>query len=84
MPRLSTPPKPMPTNTKQDPLDLDEKVFLKHKCTRFESVVVKVQTQVTMMMGYRLNVMTQAPHMENQANLPQCIPYEELLGTPGW
>ena len=34
---------PMPTNTNQDPLDLNEKVFLKNKCTipGFESTVVR-------------------------------------------
>ena len=59
---------PMPTNTNQDPLDLNEKVFLKNKCTipGFESTVVRAKT---MMMGYRLNVITQAPYAEDRANL---------------
>ena len=63
---------PMPTNTNQNPLDLNEKVLLKNKCTipRFESVVVWGGTHRTMMMGYRLNVMTQAPYIEDRANLP--------------
>ena len=54
------PAKPMPTNTNQNPLDLDEKVFLKGKCTipGFEFVVVQGQTHWTMMMGYQLNIMT--------------------------
>ena len=62
----------MPTNTNQNPLDLDEKVLLKNKCTipRFESVVVRDRTHRTMMMGYRLNVMTRAPYLEDRANLP--------------
>ena len=62
----------MPTNTNQNPLDLNEKVFLKNKCTipGFESVVIRVRTHRTMMMGYHLNVMTQAPYVEDQANLP--------------
>ena len=61
----------MPTNTSQNPLDLNEKVFLKGKCTvlRFESVVVRARTHRTMMMGYWLNVMTQAPYVEDRANL---------------
>ena len=44
---------PMPTNTNQDPLDLNEKVFLKNKCTipGFESTVVRARTHRTMMMG---------------------------------
>ena len=70
--RAMNPAKPMPTNTNQNPLDLDEKVFLKGKCTipGFESVVVWAQTHRTMMMGYWLNVMTQAPYVEDKANLP--------------
>ena len=37
---------PMPTNTNQNPLDLNEKVFLKNKCTipGFESIVVWART----------------------------------------
>ena len=37
---------PMPTNTNQNPLDLNKKVLLKNKCTipRFESIVVRGQT----------------------------------------
>ena len=70
--RSMNPAEPMPTNTNQNPLDLDEKVLLKNKCTipRFESVVVQGWTHQTMMMGYRLNVMTQAPYLEDRANLP--------------
>ena len=65
------PTEPMPTNTNQDPLSLDEKVLLKTKWTipGFESIVVRGRTHRTMMMGYRLNVMTQAPYLEDQANL---------------
>ena len=63
---------PMPTNTNQDPLDLNEKVFLKNKCNipGFESTVVWARTHRTMMMGYCLNVITQAPYIEDQVNLP--------------
>ena len=66
------PTEPMPTNTNQDPLSLDEKVLLKTKCTipGFESIVVRGRTHQTMMMGYRLNVITQAPYSEDRANLP--------------
>ena len=35
-----------------------------------ESIVVRGQTHRTMMMGYRPNVMTQAPYLEDRANLP--------------
>ena len=70
--RSMNPAEPMPTNTNQNPLDLNEKVFLKNKCTipGFESIVVRARTYQTMMMGYHLNVMTQAPYVENWANLP--------------
>ena len=65
------PTEPMPTNTNQDPLSLDEKVLLKNKCMipGFESIVVHGWTHQTMMMGYRLNVMTQSPYPEDRANL---------------
>ena len=70
--RSMNPTEPMPTNTNQDPLSLNEKVLLKTKCTipGFESIVVHGRTHRTMMMGYRLNVMTQVPYLEDQANLP--------------
>ena len=70
--RSMNPAGPMPTNTNQNPLDLNEKVFLKNKCTipGFESVVIRARTNHTMMMGYHLNVMTQAPYVEDQAKLP--------------
>ena len=51
--RSINPAEPMPTNTNQNPLDLDEKVLLKNKCTipGFESIVVQGRTHWTMMMG---------------------------------
>ena len=70
--RSMNPAEPIPTNTNQNPLDLNKKVLLKNKCTipKFESVAVWGRTHQTMMMGYRLNVMTQAPYLEDRANLP--------------
>ena len=61
-----------PTNTAEDPLDLDEKVLLTDKCTipGFQSVITHGRTQRTMMMGNQLNVMTQAPYPEDKADLP--------------
>ena len=61
-----------PTNTVEDPLDLDEKVLLTDKCTipGFQSVMAHGRTQRTMMMGNRLNVMTQVPYPEDKADLP--------------
>ena len=69
--RSMNPAEPMPTNTNQNPLDLDEKVLLKNKCTipGFESVMVRGRTHRTMMMEYRLNVMMQVPYLEDRANL---------------
>ena len=87
--RSMNPAGPMPTNTNQNPLDLNEKVFLKNKCTvpGFESVVVWVRTHHMMMMGYCLNVMTQAPYIEDQANLPvgvYVIPTYSELRDGSW
>ena len=61
-----------PTNTAEDPLDLDEKVLLADKCTipGFQSVVAHGCTQKTMMMGHQLNVMMQAPYSDDKADLP--------------
>ena len=61
-----------PTNTAEDPLDFDEKVLLADKCTipGFQSVVAHGRTQMTIMMGHRLNIMTQAPYSDDKADLP--------------
>ena len=61
-----------PTNTAEDPLDLDKKVLLADKCTipGFQSVVAHGRTQRTMMMGHWLNVMMQTPYSDDKANLP--------------
>ena len=61
-----------PTNTAEDPLDLDERVLLTDKCTipDFQSVITHGRTQRMMMMGNRLNVMMQAPYPDDKADLP--------------
>ena len=61
-----------PTNTAEDPLDLDEKVLLTDKCIipGFQSVTIHSRTQSTMMMGHCLNVMTQAPYPDDKADHP--------------
>ena len=61
-----------PTNTAEDPLDLDEKVLLANKCTipGVQSVIAHGCTQKTMMMGHRLNVMMQTPYSDDKADLP--------------
>ena len=62
----------MPTNTGENPTDLDELILLKNKTTilAFESTMLHCCTHCTMMMGYKLHVMTQATYPEDQANLP--------------
>ena len=65
---------PMPTNTIKDLLDLDEKVLLKDNCeiVGFQSLVIWGRTSQTMMMGRRLNVMTQAPYAEDKKTRLTC------------
>ena len=64
-----------PTNTGENPVDLDETVSLTSKCVAlpFESVIVHGHTQRTMMMDHRLNIMTQAPYPDDMAALPNGI-----------
>ena len=66
---------PMPTNTGENPTDLDELVLLKNKATipAFESIILHCRTRRTMMMGYKLHVMTQALYPEDRANLPNGV-----------
>ena len=61
-----------PTNTGQNPMDLDEQLILTDKVTvpAFSSQIIKVRTKRTYMIGHRLNVMMQPPYPEDQANLP--------------
>ena len=53
-------------------MDLDKKVLLTNKCTipGFQSTVAHGRTQNRMMMGHRLNIMTQAPYPDDKADLP--------------
>ena len=61
-----------PTNTGQNPIDLDKPVLLKDKVIvpAFASQIVHVRTQKTFMKGHRLNVMVQPPYPEEKAKLP--------------
>ena len=61
-----------PTNTGQNPMDLDEQLILTDKVTipAFSSQIIKVRTKQTYMIGHRLNIMMQPPYLEDQANLP--------------
>ena len=60
-----------PTNTGQNPVDLDKPVLLKDKVIipAFASQIVHVQTQKTFMKGHRLNVMVQPLYPEDKAKL---------------
>ena len=75
-----------PTNTAEDPLDLDEKVLLADKCTipGFQSVITHGRTQRTMMMGHRLNVMTQATYSDDKADLPNGLYIMRTYRAQGW
>ena len=61
-----------PTNTGQNPVDLDEPVLLKEKVIipAFASQIVHIRTQKTFMKGHCLNVMVQPPYPEDKAKLP--------------
>ena len=65
----------MPTNMDKNPTNLDELVLLKNKVTipAFESIILHCRTHRTMMMGYKLHVMTQATYLEDWANLPNGV-----------
>ena len=65
----------MPTNKGKNPTDLDELVFLKNKVTipGFKSIILHCHTCRTMMMGYKLHMMTQATYLEDRANLPNGV-----------
>ena len=66
------PDEPFPTNTMEDPSDLDEVIKLCNPVVipTFRSSIVKGRTAETMMTTMKLNVMTQAPYAEDEANLP--------------
>ena len=65
----------LPTNTGENPNDLDELVLLKNKATipAFESIILHCRTCKMMMMGYKLHVMTQATYSEDGVNLPNSV-----------
>ena len=61
----------MPTNSGENPTNLDKLVLLKNKVTilDFESIILHCHIRRTMMMGYKLHVVTQATYLEDRANL---------------
>ena len=69
-----------PTNTGQNPLDLDEPIILTEKVIipAFASQIVRACSKKTFMQGHWLNVMVQLPYPEEEARLPvglyvQCV-----------
>ena len=73
-----------PTNTGQNPMDLDKPIILTEKVIipAFASQIVKAHTKKTFMQGHQLNVMVQPPYLEDEVRLPvglyvQCV-YTEL------
>ena len=73
-----------PTNTGQDPMDLDEPILLTEKVIipAFASQIVKARMKKTFIQGHWLNVMVQPPYLEDEVRLPvglyiQCV-YTEL------
>ena len=73
-----------PTNTGQNPMDLDEPIILTEKVIipAFVLQIMKARTKKTFIQGHQLNVMVQLPYPEDEARLPvglyvQCI-YMEL------
>ena len=61
-----------PTNTKINPIDIDERIYLTKpvEVLAFGSVIAQGHTESTMMMGHRLRVMTQVLYPDDDANLP--------------
>ena len=64
-----------PTNTRKNPVELDEKLLLKKKqvLLPFSNTMVHCKTQAMQMHGYKLHVMTHAPYLEDKSSLPNSI-----------
>ena len=64
-----------PTNTGKNPVELDEKLLLKKKqvLLPFSNTMVHCKTQAKQMHGYKLHLMTHAPHPEDKSSLPNCV-----------
>ena len=57
-----------PTNTRKNPVELDEKLLLP-----FSNTMVHCKTQATQMHRYKLHVMTHAPYLEDKSSLPNSV-----------
>ena len=66
---------PFPTNTRRNPIDLNEKLLLKKKqvLLPFSNTMVHCKTWETQMQGYKLHIMTHAPYPEDKSSLPNSI-----------
>ena len=64
-----------PTNTRRNPIDLDEKLLLKKKqvLLPFSNTMVHCKTREMQMQGYKLHVMIHAPYPEDKSSLPNGI-----------
>ena len=64
-----------PTNTRKNPVELDEKLLLRKKqvLLPFSNTMVHCKTQATQMHGYKLHVMTHAPYPEDKSSLPNGV-----------
>ena len=64
-----------PTNTRRNPIDLDEKLLLKKKQVflPFSNTMVHCKTWEMQMQGYKLHVMTHALYPEDKSSLPNSI-----------
>ena len=69
-----------PTNTGQNPINLDELVLLKDKVIipAFALQIVHIQTQKMFMTGHCLNVMVQPPYPEDRAKLPMGLYIQQV------
>ena len=63
------------TNTRRNPIDLDEKLLLKKKqvLLLFSNTMVHCKTREMQMQGYKLHVMTHAPYPEDKSSLPNGV-----------
>ena len=64
-----------PTNTRKNPVELDEKLLLKKKqvLLLFSNTMVHCKTQAKQMHGYKLHIMTHAPYPEDKSSLPNGV-----------
>ena len=64
-----------PTNTRSNPIDLDEKLLLKKKqvLLPFSNTMVHCKTRKTQMQGYKLHIMIHALYPEDKSSLPNGV-----------